>query len=183
VACASLIGDAISEGVKAFYLTSVSAEIYGPYVNSPISFNVYSRNANGTLGSLLDTDISLSYVQTQAITPALGPYPTGLLTGTFSDNLLQANTSYWLVIATPNSPYINWEYTVSTSYTKSNGVTLPSTDNSFYQFSGTNNYFPLSAGPLLLQVDGQLSVPEPATLILLGVGIAGLGVVRRRNHA
>lgn len=177
----TLVGEAISDGATPFYLTSISAEIYGAYVNSPVSFSVYSRNADGTLGSLLDSASSLSYTQTRTTTPTIGPYPTGVLTASFSDYMLQANTSYWLVIATPNSPYINWEYTVSRSYTKSNGVTLPSADNSFYQYNGVNTYYPLSDGPLLLQVDGLLSVPEPRTLTLLGAGLAGLGVVRRRT--
>jgi len=68
-----------------------------------------------------------------------------------------------------------WDFTSSTNYTSAFGVSMPSNQASFVTSGSTTQYFSLSSGPQLFQVNGS-AVPEPSSL-LLGAVSAMVGVM------
>jgi hypothetical protein len=73
--------------------------------------------------------------------------------------VLQANTSYWLVLTVPpNEEFVLWNYG-SSNYTSALGVTIPAQRASFYREKGQNYYFALDEGPQELRVTGFAATP------------------------
>ncbi|MFI5458258.1 MAG: choice-of-anchor R domain-containing protein [Isosphaerales bacterium] len=96
--------------------------------------------------------------------------------GTFN---LAASTNYWFVLSgsspSDGSGGVNWNYTDSTI--TSGPGSLPQFNNSYDGGATWNG--PFSGGPYLVQVNGVLSVPEPAGWVLGSIGFAAvLGLAR-----
>ena len=166
------IGASLLTGSRAISLTSVIFE-QSTGETAGETFSVYSRNADGTLGSPLFTSFSLAYDSTSSDT-------TATASRAFT---LAANTGYWFVL-TSSTP-ATWNYTTSTDYAASFGASLPTTDTSLMASTvgGNASYYPLAAGPQLFQVHGSAAaVPEPSTWALTGLALAGgVGLLARRR--
>jgi hypothetical protein len=182
------VGAAIQIGSTPIDLTSVTyTERFsgGPVPGE--SFAIFSRNSDGTVGSQLFGDFTLSYDSTSFDTTAAANSPF-----TF-----QANTSYWLMMvvaqsSTGSESLGDWDNSNSSTYTSSFGVTIPDTNASVSYFIDpvTNvagyQYGNLADGLQLFQLNGTpvaAAVPEPSAIALAVTGGAVvLGATRLRHR-
>src|SRR5271165_1560287 len=113
------VGAAIQIGSTPISLSSVlytEGFSSGPTLGE--TFAVYSRNADGTLGSSLFTDFSLSYNSGSLNTTATATAPF----------TLQANTSYWLMMIEIPGTFGDWDSSLAFTYTSTFGVSIPTTN-------------------------------------------------------
>jgi hypothetical protein len=179
-----LVGAAIQIGDTPISLTSVvytEAFSGGPTLGE--TFAIFSRNADGTVGSSLFTGFTLSYDSSSQNTTATATSPF-----TF-----QANTSYWLMMVETPGTFGDWDSSLSFTYTSAFGVTIPDTNASFSDVPGTGpgtgpTYLNASDGLQLFQLNGNPatgSVPEPTALLLAATGgmivLLATGLHRRRR--
>jgi hypothetical protein len=166
-----LVGAAIQIGSTPISLTSV---VYNEtFSNGPTSgetFAIFSRNSDGTVGTSLFTDFTLSFDNTSKNTTATATAPFTFL----------ANTSYWLMMVETPGTFGDWDISNSFTYTSNFGVTIPDTKASFSNVPGTGSgtgpmYFDANQGLQLFQLNGNpagASVPEPSALALAATGHA-----------
>jgi len=169
---AAQVGAAIQLGSTPINLTSIQINQSGTGANPAENFAIYSRDANGNVGSQLFTDFSLSFDGTSGIDTITANSPFQFA----------ANTSYWLMLLSVDSTKVNWNFTRSSSYTASFGVTMP-TDHTSATFDSNANqyqYFTIDDGPQFVQVNGTAATPEPASLGMLAI-VAAAVLVRRRT--
>lgn len=76
---------------------------------------------------------------------------------------------YWLTLTSPSAPTSYW------------GTTNPTGPTLGTQTSGDGVTWTGDSANLVLELDGAAAVPEPGTLGLLGLSLAGLGFLRRRS--
>ena len=124
------------------------------------------------LGTIDDSSLAATGDAPTNITLSISPSAVATVSGETSDN------EYWIGLMTDANSSIEWDLTPDNSgigvagqafWNNSGGPYGSSTDNS------------AGYGAYQLVVSGPTSTPEPATLAILGAGLAGIGYVRRRN--
>ena len=125
-------------------------------------------NSKTLLGTILDS----SLVSTASIK-------------TLSTSIALTAGRYWIELVNSSDTANGGSGTVSNAFwTFNNGGAGVGTTGEFYSFANpTNTAFVSSSdstGPFQMIVTATL--PEPATMAILGVGMAGLGLVRRRQR-
>jgi hypothetical protein len=157
-ASGELVGGAIQIGATPITISTVEFHQYftGGYVFRPgETFSIYSRNADGTVGSPLFSNFTLTANNSSFTTTAAANAPF----------VLQANTGYWLILGVPPGvEFVLWNYTPSSTYTSGLGVTIPAARASFYREDGKDNYFALAEGPQELRITGSAAMapaPQP----------------------
>ena len=168
------VGVAILVAGTAINVTRVEMSQVNFGTTADETFGIYARNADGTLGSLVYSDFTMSV-----------PSNSGIATGTANSPMVLApNTSYWLAMNSGASGApINVDSTRSTGFTASFGVTLPNDNHVVTIDPGDGSgseYGPASVSPPIFQINGT-AVPEPSSVALLGIAsIIGLLCSRRR---
>ena len=104
---------------------------------------------------------------------------------TLSTSIALTAGRYWIELVNSSDTANGGSGTVSNAFwTFNNGGAGVGTTGEFYSFANpTNTAFVSSSdstGPFQMIVTATL--PEPATMAILGVGMAGLGLVRRRQR-
>lgn len=132
------------------------------------TFSIASRNADGTVGTPLFTDFSVSFNSNTNLTTVTPNTPV----------VLGPNAGYWLLLSSPSSSNLHWDYSKASGYFSQDGVTLPADHTSVITDSSGTGYYTLLNGPQMLQVNGT-AVPEPSVLALAAASTLGL-LLRRR---
>ena len=175
--------------------------LIGPAAAEPIRWGY--RVVNADTGAVLDersglTDTSLSF--TAALRPELDGRPGGAGNPTFDPNPSAENrsrvtiideasggrkellvsylvTQQWDLRGADGQREWDWigEYTVATHIRYPGDLWRPTGGRSEYRFAA-------EGGSVYVEVSALSPTPEPATLALAGVGLAGVGLLRRRTR-
>lgn len=172
------VGAAVQIGSTPILLESVEySEIFSNGPTPGETFAIFSRNADGTVGTSLFDAFTLSFDSTTSLTTATATSPF----------ILQANTSYWLMMVETPGTFGDWEYSVESTYTSAYGVTIPAEKASVSTFQDENGYQTVyadaSEGLQIFQLNGT-AIPEPSALaqVLAGLPVVVTGFLLRRRR-
>ncbi len=172
------IAESFTTGNSAVYLpyTSFTFDLAAttPDDGSSISVTLFtSAGSGGGKTSLGGIHPDVQVVSLGTISDSALSTTPSLVSVTASQAVvLSANTTYWVELSSTSSS-AKWEYDAAAS----GGVGISG------EYSW-NNYGGISRALLVTSNGGdmmQVAVPEPSSLLVLGLGLIGLGAIRRRN--
>lgn len=159
----------------AIEVDQIAAGLAVPF-SAFLNLTAVSTGSAATIAGFTTQDFSGSF----SITSLAGGAGTDYLSGTFSDAVFGSGTS--LTLSTSNPPN-NVSFT--SSVIAADQLLLPEAISlGFSNLSPPVNVVGTTIGAFQSNVSGNFSataVPEPASLALLGMSMAGLGMVRRRR--
>ena len=97
----------------------------------------------------------------------IAPFTVGPGSYTVAFNVIANNDNFAQYLSSPGADLVN--------------ASVESDDGGSTWFFGYGSTTGLGQGSAAVEVDGTAAVPEPASLSLIGVGMAGLGILRKRK--
>jgi hypothetical protein len=145
-----------------------------PTDGGSITVNLYSDSSQAPGGLIT----SLATI----LDSALGSSPADFAVTLATQPTLLAGTRYWIGL-TATTDASAWGWASNNSGTDVNTELHQDFGNIFCNSSFAGCSHPVSPEPYIMQVavDTTIPVPEPATAALIGVGMLGLGILRRRQ--
>jgi hypothetical protein len=167
--------DSFSTGAQGGNLVGVTLLLSAtPTDGGSITVNLYSDSSQAPGGLIT----SLATI----LDSALGSSPADFAVTLAVQPTLLAGTRYWIGLTATTSSGA-WSWSTDNSGTDVNTELHQDFGNIFCNsaFAGCSHV--VSPEPYIMQVavDTTIPVPEPATAALIGVGMLGLGILRRRQ--
>jgi hypothetical protein len=144
---------------------------------NPLTVNSASAATGFVASSILLGNVSDSTISDNVMSPTLLTFliPSSDLLALNAANGGNSDQEYWIGLATGTSSTIEWSETGDTT-----GIGLTNQEYFDNQSDSFGQTYPVDGTPELA-VTAVADAPEPATLAILGAGLAGIGFVRRRK--